>query len=261
MAGEEGPALTALPQFIIGGAPRTGTTWLCAMLQRHPAIALAQPIAPEPKFFLVDDLYARGAAYYSQQWFEPLVTASPEKRVLGEKTTNYLECATCAARIHAVLPDVKLIFLLRDPVERAFSNYRWSRKNGFESEPFDRALALDGQRQMTGPLRYARPYDYLRRGCYAELLRPYFALFPPAQILLLRHESLETEPGTIASTVHRFLDVEPRPQDAGSLPIINAADPDAMSVEARRFLTSYYEQPNADLARERGFDISGWAGT
>src|SRR5208283_527610 len=88
-----------LPDFIIAGAPRSGTTWLYVLARRHPQLAMAEPMVPEPKFFLVDELWRRGLAYYSANWFDPL----PAGRVLGEKSTNYLESAEAAERIYRAL--------------------------------------------------------------------------------------------------------------------------------------------------------------
>jgi len=99
-----------LPDFIIGGAPRSGTTWLATTLDRHPAIWMAKPLRPEPKFFLVEELYAEGLDQYSARWF----AEAPDDTVVGEKSTNYLESGSAARRIAADLPGVRMIFLLRD---------------------------------------------------------------------------------------------------------------------------------------------------
>ncbi len=107
-----------LPEFVIGGAPRCGTTWLYRVLDRHPAIWLAKPVRPEPKFFLVDDEYDKGLDYYRSRWF----SAVPDEKIAGEKSTNYLESTSAAERIAANLPEVRLVFLLREPSSRAFSN-------------------------------------------------------------------------------------------------------------------------------------------
>jgi hypothetical protein len=109
----EGPH--RLPDFIIAGAPRSGTTWLHVLARRHPQIAMAQPMVPEPKFFLVDELWQRGVDYYSRTWFDPL----PAGQVLGEKSTNYMESPEAAERVSRALPRAKLIFVLRNPVDRA----------------------------------------------------------------------------------------------------------------------------------------------
>ena len=75
-----------LPTFIIGGAPRSGTTWLARLCDLHPEIYMAKPISPEPKCFLVDEIYERGLDYYEHSWFE----ATGDPRAVGEKSTNYL---------------------------------------------------------------------------------------------------------------------------------------------------------------------------
>lgn len=247
-------AALALPDFIIGGAARSGTTWMCRLLERHPSIALAQPIAPEPKFFLVDDLYGRGLAYYSDRWF-----ASTNRPVRGEKSTNYLDNPVCAERIASALPSVKLIFALRDPVERAYSNYRWSRLNGYEKETFETALMLDSIVRTSPALCYARPFDYLERGRYAELLLPYFLRFGAKRIMLVRFEDIEHNPRAVAADLHRFLGVAERAADADALPPVNRAGGTAMSAEARRFLNDYYARPNEALQAFTGVRTSDWS--
>jgi len=135
------------PTFIIAGAPRAGTTWLYELLDRHPDIYMAQPVRPEPKFFLVDEVYARGIQHYFDTWFQ----GADAYAAAGEKSTNYLESATAAERIHRDLPAIKLIFILREPAHRAYSNWLWSRMNGMEPEEFETALAMEDERERTLP--------------------------------------------------------------------------------------------------------------
>jgi len=125
------------PTFIIAGAPRSGTTWLYELLDRHPDVFMAKPPRPEPKFFLVDELYALGIQHYYSTWFRD-ASSYP---AAGEKSTNYLESPTAAERIHAHLPEVKLVFILREPARRAYSNWMWSVMNGLETDDFDAAVA------------------------------------------------------------------------------------------------------------------------
>ena len=249
-----------VPHFIIAGAPRSATTWLYELADRHPQIAMARPLTPEPKFFLIDELYERGLAYYAATWFDPL----PSDMVYGEKSTNYLESATACERIARDLPDVRLIFLLRDPVERAHSNYLWSKRNGLESESFARALALESDRERTMPekLRYARPHAYFSRGLYAELLRPWLDRFPREHVLVLRSEDVETAPRMIAQTLHRFIGVPERPDLADGLGTINAANPGGsppIDPAIRAELRERYREPNANLARLLGPSFVGWS--
>jgi hypothetical protein len=247
-----------LPDFIIGGAPRSGTTWLYHLLDRHPAIYMARPVHPEPKFFLVDDLYRRGLQYYARTWFE----AVPEAKKAGEKSTNYLESPTAARRIHQHLPGVKLVFILRDPVERAYSNYLWSKSNGLENESFERALALEETREanLSERWRPARPHAYFSRGLYADLLGPYLELFDRRQILCLRFEGIREQAALLADQLHNFLGVACRSQDLEGLGIINASRPAStpMSVETRQALAARYDQPNRRLSALLGPDFKMW---
>jgi hypothetical protein len=247
-----------LPDFIIGGAPRSGTTWLCHLLDKHPDVYIARPLKPEPKFFLVDEVYSCGIDYYARNWFSDIGAA---KRA-GEKTTNYLESPAAAARIRQHLPHVRLIFIFREPAERAFSNFLWSRMNGMETEDFPTALALEEQRERTvdGELRFTRPHAYFARGLYAEMLRVYFELFPRPQILCLRFEDIVGQPAALASRLHRFLEVEPRPQDAESLGVINPSDRSAaLPDDIRRALRARYAEPNRRLAALLGPEFEVWS--
>jgi hypothetical protein len=238
-----------LPDFIIAGAPRSATTWLYMLARRHPQLAMAEPTAPEPKFFLVDELWQRGVGYYSKKWFDPL----PAGRVLGEKSTNYLESPRVAERMSRVLPRAKLIFLLRNPVDRAYSNYLWSRQNGIETEPFERALDLEEQRERELPpqLRYARPHAYFSRGLYAEHLIRFFDRFPREHILVLRHEDVTACPERVAAALHRFLGVAEMPRLAHDLGPINMTESlreEVLPKVLRRRLAERYRAANASLA-------------
>jgi hypothetical protein len=247
------------PDFIIGGAPRSATTWLCHLAERHPAIAMAKPLQPEPKFFLIDELYARGLDYYAANWFQAL----PQDRLLGEKSTNYLESKRAAARIHRCLPMVRLVFLLRNPVDRAYSNYLWSRRNGFESETFERALALEDERErsLAPALRYARPFAYFSRGFYAEHLIRFFQLFPRHRILVLRTEDIATEPDSVAARFQRFLGAPVLPDLAKGMGLVNTVNPERTTVlpmELRLALEDRYREPNRQLRALLGSDFPIW---
>jgi len=246
------------PDFLIGGAPRSGTTWLYYLLDRHPQIYLSKPVKPEPKFFLVDELYDLRLEDYGRTCH---AGAGPEQ-VCGEKSTNYLESAVAAARIRHDLPRVKLVFILREPAARAFSNYLWSRMNGLEAEDFAVALALENQRrqELSEHQKYARPHDYFHRGLYAQLLRPYFARFPREQLLCLRFEDILSQPAALAARLHGFLGVAPRPGDVAGLGVINPSDPDGhtLSPDLKQRLQERYAEPNRQLAELLGPEFEIW---
>jgi len=248
-----------LPDFLIGGAPRAGTTWLYQLLDRHPAIYLAKPVKPEPKFFLVDELYAKGIGYYADTWF----AAAGDRQLAGEKSTDYLESSAAAERIARDLPDVRLVFILREPVERAYSNYLWTKMNGLETEEFETALDLEATRERELPdrLRFARPYSYFSRGLYADMLARYLARFPREHVLVLRYEDIGRAPRDVAERLHRFLGVDLRPADVEGLGVINPSDKSGsiLSDEARRQLSARYSEPNRQLARLLEPDFELWS--
>ena len=251
-----------LPDFIIAGAPRSATTWLYRLAERHPSLAMAKPVAPEPKFFLVDDVYERGLEHYARTWFDDL----PADRLLGEKSTNYLESPVAARRMRAALPGVKLIFLLRDPVDRAYSNYLWSRQNGREDETFERALELEDERERTLPaaLRYARPHAYFSRGLYAAQLRTYVELFGRDRILVLKSEDVAADPRSVANRLFAFLGVAAMPQLADDVGVVNAAENDgsfSMDAGVRERLAARYREPNRELSELLGPGFVAWSAT
>jgi hypothetical protein len=249
------PGVTGLrlPHFIIAGAPRSATTWLYQLADLHPEIAMARPLTPEPKFFLVDEIYERGLPYYASTWFGGL----PANMRYGEKTTNYLESSAACERIARDLPEVRLVFLLRDPVERAHSNYLWSMRNGFETESFERALELEDEREreIAPERRYARPHAYFSRGLYAKMLAPWLAQFPREHVLILRSEGIAEAPAEIARSFFEFLGVAVRPDLVDGLGTINAARPEGsppIDPPVRAALNERYRQPNLDLERLLG---------
>jgi hypothetical protein len=221
---------------------------------------MAGPTPPEPKFFLVDDEYRKGLRYYSERWF----SAAPANAILGEKSANYLESSEAARRLARDLPHVRLVFCLRDPALRAWSNYRWSVANGLETCSFALALELEAEREAaySGAQRYSRPFSYYSRGLYNQELAPYLDCFPREQLLILRFESILAEPPTAARRLHRFLGVVPRPEDARTLGAVNAA-PVPVTGEAPEVvqgLRQRYRRANCELAATLGAEFT-WSET
>jgi len=246
------------PDFIIAGAPRSGTTWLYHLLDRHPEINVAKPLNPEPKFFLVDELYCKGLEYYARTWFFNV----PDGKICGEKSTNYMEDARVADRIHKHLPNLKLIFILREPADRAFSNYFWSRMNGLEHEDFETALALEVQREKELPerFRYSRPHAYFSRGLYANMLLPYFKLFHRDQIICLKYEDIIEKSKTLAAKLHDFLGVHQYPESAEGLGLINPSNKEGhvFPSAVRKKLLDAYAGPNRRLSKLLGAEFLIW---
>jgi hypothetical protein len=219
---------------------------------------MAKPVRPEPKFFLVDQLYQLGLQHYVDTWF----AGAGAYAAAGEKSTNYLENAAVAERIHRHLPSVRLVFILREPAHRAYSNWRWSRMNGMETEDFETALAKEDERERMLPakLQYARPHAYFSRGLYADMLRPYMKLFPAGQVLCLKFDAIIHNPRDLATRLHRFIGVTPRPEDAIGLDVVNPSEKqgDHMPDEALARLRHEYAASLRELAALIGPEFAEW---
>lgn len=251
--------MAELPGFIIGGSPRCGTTWLCRCLEGHPDVFVAEH-DPEPKFFHIDSLYDKGLEFYRDSWFADC----PDGKLAGEKTSYYLENDAVAERIRHDLPSVKLIFILRDPVSRAYSNFLRSTQYGWETEDFETALSLEGKREaeMSDDIRLIRPHAYFSRGLYAQSLKKYFSLFQPGQILCVPTEWIETEPHHLASAIFDHLGLENRSKNANDVGAVNrnAHGASTMSPTTENVLRERYSVPNKELKEllGDGFPIELW---
>ena len=112
-----------VPDFIIGGAPRSGTTYLCHALVRRPEIFIPQPFIPEPKVF---NGHPEGTDFLAL--YDTITAPARPEQIIIEKSSGCLESPVAKDRINGRLPRVKLIFILREPAARAYSNYLWSVK-------------------------------------------------------------------------------------------------------------------------------------
>ena len=205
-----------LPQFVIAGAPKAGTTALHAALATHPGLYLS-PVK-EPKFYLTDGRpppartqRGPGDAHSAQEWvwrrdrYLDLFRRAPADAVRGESTPFYLYDRAAQRRLVADVPDVKVIAVVRDPVDRAVSNWVHLRADGLEPEAdFARAVALEDERVAAG---WAPFWHYTRMGRYGEQLRDLLTLVPREQLLLLRFREVVAEQARTLDRVSAFLGV------------------------------------------------------
>jgi hypothetical protein len=252
--------MTALvPDFIIGGAPRAGTTYLAHTLDTHPGVAMAKPWRPEPKVFLRAE--PAPEAYrdaYARYW-----TEADAGRIRGEKTTNYFESAEAPGRVALALPGVRMVFLVREPVARAYSNWLWSRMNGLEDLPFERAIELEGARVDPLPPEqsHARPHDYLTRADYAGFARRWIESLGRERVGFFLYEDLIGAVGAAAlRSIQEFIGVDPldlpdRPREA-----VNEArhTHDPLDPELGELLRERVRPLVEDFAAVSGLDVGAW---
>lgn len=203
----------ALPDFFLLGAPKAGTTALHRALAGHPDLFLS-PVK-EPKFFLCDGPPPTeggpGDAHNYREWiwrrdqYEQLFDGAPAHALRGESTPLYLADDEAHRRIHEAVPDARLIAVLRDPVDRAYSNWAHLWADGLEPiSDFVQACAEEPRRIEAG---WATFWRYLGTGLYGRQLRHLQTFFPREHIHLIRYMSLVEEPGATLDGICRFLGV------------------------------------------------------
>jgi len=245
-------------QFFIVGAQRCGTTYFYHMLEAHPEIEMARPLRPEPKFFLLDELYERGMAYYESRFYR----GERGAKVRGEKSVSYMESEKAAARIARHYPECKLLFVLRDPIERAISNYFFSVRHGLERLPMEEAFRREEERwrDYDASRVSVSPYAYLRRGRYVEYLEMYARYFPSGAMKVILYEALVASPGALQE-VYAFLGVAADFVPSRRGEVINGGDERleaALSPALAGYLRDYFADVNSQLAEEYGLDLSAW---
>lgn len=206
----------ALPDFFLLGAPKAGTTALHAALAQHPQLYLS-PVK-EPKFYLCDERRPAksgqrgpGDAHSAQEWvwrrsnYEALFDAAPAGALRGESTPFYLYDRAAHRRIHADVPDAKLVVVIRDPVDRAYSNWMHLRSDGLEPiDDFAAAWEAEDHRIAAG---WAPFWHYRRLGLYGEQLRDLTGVFGKDQVHVLRYRDLVEAPVEALDAVCSFLGV------------------------------------------------------
>lgn len=246
-----------LPDFLIVGAQKAGTTALYAYLRWHPRIT--GPSWKEVSFF--DRHYGRGVA-----WYRGHFPARRSGRLIGEASPGYLFHPLAPQRAKATVPAARLIALLRDPVDRALSHYHHEVALGREPLSFEEALDAEAERTRREAERMVREpgyfshawwdHAYLARGRYAEQLERWLAVFPREQLLVVASEELAADPGGTYGRVLEFLGA---PGHAlRSYPRVYKQDYGEMAPGTRRRLEEHFADPNARLYELLGRDL-GWA--
>lgn len=251
--GQATARLRPLPDFLILGAQKAGTTALYAYLRWHPDVT--GPSFKEVSFF--DRHYARGERWYRAHM--------PVRRsgMVGEASPSYLFHPLAAERVAEMLPHARLIALLRNPVDRAFSHYQHEVALGREQLPFEDALAREDERMqgelermLADPTYFSHAwwnYTYAARGRYAEQLERWFGAFPREQLLVLLTDDLAADtPGTYRRTLD-FLGVDARELD--SYPRIFEREYGEMEADTREQLEQAFAEPNRRLAELLGREL------
>ncbi|MEZ5342598.1 MAG: sulfotransferase domain-containing protein [Acidimicrobiales bacterium] len=211
------------PEYLIIGTKRGGTTSLARWLLEHPDVGSLWPSRETRKgTYYFDVNYGKGQAWYLSHFPTEFGHRLAEKRAgrhitIGEATPYYLHHPHAAVRARRLLPDVKVIALVRNPMERAYSHWVERTRNGVETLSFAEAvkaesdrLAGEEQHMLDDPsyVSFAHQhYSYVDQGRYARGLRRWLEAYPPEQVLILRSEDLYADPDKTYGQVLDFLDL------------------------------------------------------
>lgn len=253
--------LRPLPDFVVIGAQKSGSTSLHHYLAQHPETLPSR--TKEVRFFDAPERYSQGEAWYRAQF--PLRRAG-RPQLAFESTADYLFHPQVPERMHRLVADARLVAVLRNPTERAISGYLHERRRGREMLPIEAALCLEDARVgihlANGEFDHpaVRHFAYLRRGHYADQLERFFAFFPRDRVLVLRSEDMFADPHHVAQAVTGFLGISSMAADV-PFPWLNTRgtgrEDAAVGASTRDRLDTYYAPHNRKLEALLGRPM-GW---
>jgi hypothetical protein len=248
--------LRAEPDYLIIGTTKGGTTSLAQYLSDHPLVV--PPAVKELHYFDRARHRDRSLRWY-RSWFPMRATlatvakrAGEAKAVTGEATPSYLALVSAARAVRAVSPRARLIALLREPGERAWSHYRMGRKEDASIDEFARSVEAEALDCIDGRFPPIVEHDadrhaFLRRGHYADMLAPWYEVFPAEQILLLRSEDLFAEPAKVFERVCEHVGI-PSSDDIEFIAHNEGVGGSEVPEPLRSWLDEHYALPNERLS-------------
>jgi hypothetical protein len=247
--------LRGMPSVLILGVQRGGTTSLFNYLVQHPDVLT--PLGKEIHYF--DLHYTRGPSWYRGRF--PYAHRLRRGALPLDASPYYLMHPLAPERAARLLPEVKLIVLLRNPIERALSHYQHEVRGGRESLAFADALDVEAARLAGEEERLAREpgyyspehhrHAYQRRGLYLDQLRRWTARFPRSRLLVVQSERLFRDPVATTATIHQFLGLRPHRLERYHTFLPGGYDR-GMPPPLRARLVAYFDSPNRELFRWLG---------
>jgi hypothetical protein len=248
--------------FIIAGTQKGGTSALHYHLDQHPNVTFAHPEEahmidhPRRHFFDDEERFSEGRTV-SYDILHEGIKLKPKSLVVGSCTPIYTYWKPAMERIRNYHPGIKLIVLLRNPIDRAFSqwNMNWDRKR--EPLEFLEAVAAEMNERAEATSSQSRRRSYVDRGFYFEQIERVFQFFPRDQVCVIKFEAFRRRTHEVVNDVFRFLGVEPLPKlknrEQNLIPYDRKITP-----EERDYLYRFYKEDIERLERLLGWDCSDW---
>jgi hypothetical protein len=250
------------PDIFIGGVQKGGTTSLYYALSQHPQIIRAK--RKEVFYYNITTNYKKGPLWYRQFYGTRLYKKIHERRIgktshTIDATTHTLDSKEAPSRILKDVPGAKMIFILRDPVERAYSHYKMAVKKKFEQADFEKALQLEEARIGDGLVHPLRDPDhnyayqrlaYRAKGIYAPHVNYWFSNFPKQNIHIVNAERFYKDPLFEFNALCRFLEIEEEKKI--DFKRMNVGLEGKMNNATREQLKEFYKPHNEDLYKLLG---------
>ena len=231
-------------EFLIPGAARSGTGYLYARCCEHPRAGMS--IGKEPHFF--DYNWAFGLSWYMAQF--------PPSGIRGEASVDYMFHSLAPYRIYQAFPDVRLVVLLRNPIDRAYSHWALFRNESKEHSSFEAAIRIEGYEISRA--RAWRLASYLSRGLYVDQIQRLFNLFGQDQVLIVRSEDLFCTPKETLNKIYTFVGLGAYVHTKEQLSTnTHKGCYEPMPPETRTVLAEFFRKPNELLYTLLGRDM-GW---
>lgn len=239
--------------LIIVGGQRSGTTLLTSKLASLPNVAVAGDFPPEPKYFINSD-NSFHKDIYTRTLFKDI---PPGVRLLVEKSTTYYERLDALERINVTLPDAIIIMMMRDPIERAISNYWFSVEHGHEKRDINSALVSDTFPPTVNSVSTS-PFAYKQRSLFGKAIKTLQSVFKHKQLRFIVLEELLADPNNFVQLA-KSLGLE-TPSNVPDLPITNMSQKGAaiISSETYTYLVSYFKEDVQKLFEIMGRQIPLW---
>lgn len=246
--------LRPLPDFIIIGAQKAGTTSLFDYLNQHSQIKMSTPLK-EVHYFSYN--YSKGLNWYKSNF--PIVTKKEKNNILvGEASPYYLFHPHSAERIHKILPDIKLIVILRNPTDRAISHYFHELRHNTETLPIIDALKAEESRitpeydKMLNNHSYEsqihQNLSYKARGRYTEQLEQYYKYYSKNQLLIITSEDLFKNTADCLKSVYDFLGIKTEIEGIDITPSNVGKNKKKIDTNVYQYLDNYFKTENKKLS-------------
>ena len=244
--------------FLIVGTQKGGSSALTKFIRQHPQIGLT--FKKEGHFFDNDDYFQNEEVNYSiyhKNWEHILLNSAKlnQCKIYGEKTPTYMYWKECMERIKEYNHEMKLIFILRNPIDRAYSQWNMNIEKNREFLSFSKALYMEKIRILTSK-NGDRAYSYIKRGYYSQQIKRIMKIFSPKQMLFLKTEDLKNNHQETLDCVFNFLEVDTF--KTIEFEMVNSCEYPPMDQYDREFLRQKFAQEIVDLENLLGWDLSNW---